>query len=116
MSKKLTEKLSKDSSRKILDLKYARFQILINSSLDKNYSFDNLKNNKGHKKFDDFIKNTVDKKLTISDVDRLYLRTKGRKESINVNGNIFQLMHYGKDRDAFRVFGYLLKVSSYDKS
>ncbi|ULG71162.1 MAG6450 family protein [Macrococcus brunensis] len=58
-----------------------------------------------------FLSATVYKDLTITQVDSLYLRTKGKvkeKVSYDLNDpkNQLDLLHYGFDRDKFRLFGY----------
>ncbi len=109
VNKKLTN--NKQTEKNIparLDKKTVKFKILINSILDKNYSFTNLKNNNGHKELDNFIRNTVGKSLTISEVDKLYRRTQGPKDSIKINDTDFELVHYGQNNKAFRIFGYYL--------
>ncbi len=83
-----------------------KFKILINNTLDNNYSFDNLNKNNGNRKFHNFIEETVGKDLTISEVDKKYKRTKGKKRQIKIGQAKYELIHYGKDNTAFRVFGY----------
>ena len=50
-----------------------------------------------------FISQTIGEKLTITEVDKLYLRTKG---GVRQDINNEDVIHYGKDRTQFRVFGY----------
>lgn len=54
-----------------------------------------------------FIQDTVYKGLTISQVDELYLRKEGLSDAPPViyKGKI-ELLHYGKARNAFRIYGY----------
>lgn len=91
-----------------LDRKSMRFKLCIQECLDKKYCFKKM--DKGSlKALDLFISETVDKNLTITEVDSLFLRTKGNGsnfEEIKINGSTRQVFHYGKDRNPFRVFGY----------
>ena len=53
-----------------------------------------------------FIADTVYKKLTISEVDKLYLRKEGLGDAPGVISNDRELLHYGKSTKPFRIFGY----------
>ncbi len=78
------------------------FKIAICEQLDNNFCFKHLKSG-DLKAFHSFIDETVGKQLTISEVDKLFLRTRGSVKQ-EVNGK--EVIHYGKDRKPFRVFGY----------
>lgn len=82
------------------------FKIAICGSLENNFEFKQL-DNRGIKQFHKFIEETIGKKLTITEVDKQYLRTKGTiKEERFVHGKKRDIMHYGKDKNPFRIFGY----------
>lgn len=78
------------------------FKIAICEQLDNDFCFKKLKPS-DLKEFHNFIDETVEKKLTISQVDALFLRKKGDIKQ-DINGR--EVFHYGKDRKPFRVFGY----------
>lgn len=80
----------------------------IQESLDNKYCFKSL-DKASLKALDFFITQTVDKGLSITEVDNLFLRTKGqgpKYEEKTINGVKRQVYHYGKDQKAFRIFGY----------
>ena len=52
-----------------------------------------------------FLCDTVYKGLTVSQVDKLYLRKQGADAPPVMYGDQ-ELIHYGKDRNPFRLFGY----------
>ena len=58
------------------------------------------------KEFHRFVAETVYKKLTISQVDDLFLRTEGMGTAPKEIQDQKELVHYGKDRNPFRLFGY----------
>lgn len=78
------------------------FKISICEQLDNNYCFKDL-SKEALKSFHTFIDDTVGQKLTISVVEKMYLRTKGGAKQL-VNGR--ELIHFGKDKKPFRIFGY----------
>ncbi|WP_164505032.1 MAG6450 family protein [Companilactobacillus hulinensis] len=77
----------------------------ITRSLDNGYQFKNMKQ-KGIKDFDRFVNETVGKGLTISQTNKLFLRAQGPSEHILLDGEVRKILHYGKDRTTFRIFGY----------
>lgn len=82
----------------------ALFRISISERLDHGYEIKDMENS--HiKELHKFIADTVYKRLTISQVDDLYLRKQrlGVKPT-NCAGE--ELSHYGKDGNPFRLFGY----------
>lgn len=84
------------------------FKISIEHSLDNKYGLKDMKNN-GVKKLHDFIEVTVGRNLTISEVEALYLRKRGLSKDLIrqvVNGGKRDILHFGKDRQPFRIFGY----------
>lgn len=108
MAKKLTNlngsnKIARGS---VLDKQSFYFKFGIEVPLNSKYNFSKL-NKSGLKALDNFIKETVGKRLTISEVDKLFLRTKGPVKSIeNVYGNKQEIVHYGKSNKPFRIHGY----------
>lgn len=78
------------------------FKISICEQLDNGYCFKNLKS-EALRNLHSFIDETVGKKLTISETEGLFLRTKGQVVQ-KINGR--DLIHFGKDRKPFRIFGY----------
>ena len=58
------------------------------------------------KEFHRFISETVYKKLTISQVEALYLRKEGLSNAPKISYNDKEIVHFGKDRNPFRLFGY----------
>lgn len=81
------------------------FKIAIDHKLDRRYSFKKL-GSSGLKQFSNFLTETVGKELTITKVDNLFLRNRGPKAIERVKDQEREIVHYGKDRKAFRVFGY----------
>ncbi len=83
-----------------------RFRLTISINLDKNYCFQKL-NKEDLKQLDNFISETVGKDLSISEVDTLFLRNKGPvKTSETIKGKKRDVVHYGKDKKAFRIHGF----------
>ncbi|MEW4353817.1 MAG6450 family protein [Streptococcus pneumoniae] len=78
------------------------FKISICEQLDNGYSFKNL-TKESLKNLHTFIDETVGKNLTISKTEKLYLRTKGEVKQ-TIAGR--EVIHFGKDMKAFRIFGY----------
>lgn len=106
MSKKLVNKKDVVINNSRLAKSGVKFKILLNKQLENNFGFDKLHCSNGNKEFHNFLNNTIDKGLSISEVDKLFRRTKGKSESIIIQGQEKELIHYGKDRKAFRIFGY----------
>lgn len=99
------KKASKHTNSKLTRATGYPFKIAITRQLDNNFCFKDL-DKSGLKDLHNFIDETVGKHLTISEVDKLFKRKRGPIETIEVNGQEFQLMHYGKDRKKFRIFGF----------
>lgn len=101
---KLTENNKAHSSKgaSLTALQDIPFKISISRPLDNNFAFKDLKP-ADLKDFHNFISQTIGKELTITQVDKLYLRTKGGTTQ-DINNE--DIIHYGKDRTKFRVFGY----------
>nr|DAS19763.1 MAG TPA: hypothetical protein [Caudoviricetes sp.] len=102
--KKLTENNKVHSSKgaSLTTLQNIPFKISISRQLDNNFAFKDLKP-ADLKALHNFISQTIGEKLTITEVDKLFLRTKG---GVTQNINNEDVIHYGKDRTKFRVFGY----------
>ena len=64
---------------------------------------------KHNAEFHNFISETVYKELTISEVDKLFLRKQGLGSAPPVKYGDIELIHYGKDMKPFRLFGYYNK-------
>lgn len=105
MAKKLTKVIPNNQKGSILSKKDLKFRVAIESQLDNGYCFKSLKPD-DVKKFHDFIDFTVNANLTITQIDKLYLRKEGPKASIKIKDVEYELIHYGKDRTPFRIFGY----------
>jgi len=72
------------------------FKLCFQRPLDSRYNFKKMKQS-GLKDLHEFMENTIGKGLSISDVDKLYLRKRGLAAGEEI--------HYGKDRHHFRVHG-----------
>lgn len=82
------------------------FKLSIEIPLHHKYCFQFL-NKKDLLALDKFIDETVGNNLTISEVDKLFLRTKGKPFSKeNINGTVQKVVHYGKNKKSFRIHGY----------
>lgn len=89
-----------------LDKRAVSFKVAFEDDLHNDYCFKQLKGG-AVKSFQNFLDETVYRGLTITQVDSLYLRTKGPvKEKCKVKGVERELVHYGKDRKPFRIHGY----------
>lgn len=107
MAHQLT-RVAETGNGSILNRRKMRFKFCIQESLDNRYCFKCL-NKESLRALDNFIKQTVDKQLSITEVDDLFLRTKGRGQNYElkvINGAQREVFHYGKDRTPFRIFGY----------
>lgn len=105
MPKNLTNP-AKISRATRLDKPKLPFKIAIDDCLENGYSFGKIKR-QGLKDFDKFIKETIGKNLTISQVDESFLRIKGPvKSKEKIHGIEREVVHYGKDRKPFRMHGY----------
>ena len=106
MAQYLTNRNKAKPSGKPLSAKEQPFRIAISEQLENGYDFKIIKQ-AAIKEFHKFLSETVYKKLTISDVDKLYLRKEGLSDAPKTyNRDKQELLHYGKDRNSFRIFGY----------
>lgn len=81
------------------------FMISIEGSIENNYSFKKLKK-ENLSELEEFLSKTVYKNLNISDVDKLFLRTPDKTDTVICHGAERQIQHYGKNGSAFRIHGY----------
>lgn len=90
----------------IYPLKGCPFRIAIAVELENGYELKDM-TLEHVKEFHRFIQDTVYKGLTISEVDKLYLRKQGLGNAPPIKyKNDIELLHYGKARKAFRIYGY----------
>ena len=107
---RLTDKKEVDDTRSknlVKNPKEKAFKFALTGSLDNEYCFKKLRPDHV-KEFHRFIDGILSKRLTISQVDNLFLRTKGKviaKEEIF--GKERDIIHYGKKNSPFRIHGYL---------
>lgn len=88
-----------------LNRKELPFRIAIETKLENGFEFKDM-NPENIKALQDFLDSTVYKQLTISEVDKLYLRKRGMSDAPSIFYGEEPLLHYGKDRTPFRLFGY----------
>lgn len=105
MAGKLTNQTTNDNQGSRLAKTEVKFKLSIEHALHNNFCFKKL-NKDNLMQLDRFIDETVEKGLTISEVDNLFLRKKGPKEQKEIKGIKQDIVHYGKDRNPFRIFGY----------
>lgn len=102
----LTDAKTKVKGQPLARVTSNEFKMSLSLSLHHDYCFKGLKK-EGLRKLDQFISETVDKGLTITQVDKLFLRNKGSiKSRETIKGVGRDIIHYGKDRDSFRVHGF----------
>lgn len=106
MPEHLAKTTTSEPSPQRLDRVSVSFRMAIETSLEKRYCFDKINNNQGHKEFQRFIDETIGKNLSISKVDKLFGRPNDKCEKHTIGDTEFDVVHYGKDRKAFRVHGY----------
>ncbi len=81
------------------------FRMVFEVKLENGYELKDM-TQKHTLEFHRFLNDTVYKGLTISEVDKLYLRKEGLSNAPVILSNGKELIHYGKDRKPFRIFGY----------
>ena len=81
------------------------FSIVFDVKLDNGYELKDM-TPKHITEFHRFLCDMVYKGLTLSEVDKLYLRKGGLSDAPVIMSNGRELMHYGKARNPFRIFGY----------
>ncbi|MGY3775825.1 MAG6450 family protein [Helcococcus sueciensis] len=103
---KLSQNIQSPKGTRLTSKKDITFKIAIEEKLDNGYDFKKMKQ-EHIKSFHNFLEETIYKELTITKVEKLFLRTKGKfKNSRRFNGKEVEEIHLGKDRDPFRIFGY----------
>lgn len=104
MIQRLQKNTSVIKGNKLL-FKELPFRIAFEVKLDNGFELKDM--TREHvQEFHRFLQDTVYKGLTISEVDRLFLRKSGLSKAPVVISNGRELIHYGKDRNSFRIFGY----------
>lgn len=108
MSGKLTNQTeSKTRGVQLTRIQNAPFKLCIQESLDKKFCFNKLSGGKHLREWHNFVEETVGKKLSISEVDSLFLRIKGEVSvEQKIHGITRKVVHYGKDKKTFRIHGY----------
>ena len=104
MAKRLQKKSETEGeSGTKLRLQQMPFRVCFDTALDNNYELKDM--TLTHvAAFHRFISDTVYKKLTVSQVDAQFLRAQGDAPALK-RGD-YELIHYGKARNPFRIFGY----------
>lgn len=111
--KKLTNHSSNKKGVVLTNNKDYPFIIVIGPKLEKKYGFSEINKNNGYKEFQRFLNDTVYKGLTITQVDKVFLRTRGPKEEYKKGDVNTTLHHYGRDGSKFRLFGYYDPETNY---
>ena len=94
-----------------LDRRTAAFKIALEDYMHGSFNFGKM-DSSGRKDLQTFLDKTVYKQLSISTVDRLYLRMKGTvREKAEINGISRDIVHYGFDRSLFRLHGYFNELN-----
>lgn len=89
-----------------LDRRTATFKIALEDYMHGSFNFGKM-DSSGRKDLQTFLDKTVYKQLSISTVDKLYLRMKGTvREKAEINGISRDIVHYGFDHSPFRLHGY----------
>ncbi|MBR1628235.1 MAG: hypothetical protein IJ679_03070 [Lachnospiraceae bacterium] len=104
MAGRLTKRVSHAGLPKIRNQE-RKFLISIEDKLDNGFEFKDA-DQADIKELHRFIAETVYKGLTITEVDKLYLRKRGLGKSMQMNRDGKEIIHYGKPRSKFRLFGY----------
>ena len=81
------------------------FKIAFEVKLDNGFELKDMRE-KHIQDFHRFLSDTVYKGLTISQVDKLFLRKQGLSNAPSIISNGKELLHYGKAANPFRIFGY----------
>ena len=81
------------------------FRISFEVKLDNGFELKDM-TQKHIQEFHNFLRDTVYKGLTNSQVDKLFLRKKGLSDAPPTISHGKELIHYGKSGNPFRIFGY----------
>lgn len=107
---KLTElDVTKDTAKgvKLADLKERKFKLAFGTELENKFCFKTKDSKSVTSGLHKFLERTVYKGLTITEVDKLFLRTKGPvKSELPVKEGQLEIMHYGFNNAPFRLFGF----------
>lgn len=99
-------KVDKNSGSTLTFNKDVLFKISLDTKLDNSYNFSKM-NKKALRELDHFIEQTTHRNLTISEVENMFLRRKGNPfEEEIINGKKQKVIHLGKDKKSFRIFGF----------
>ncbi len=109
MNKKLTSELNLNKKTNLFHTnKEIVFKFAIVNKLDNGYDFKSLDLD-GLKKFNNFVNDILEKKMTISQVEKTYMRKRFKplvKRHIKEQDMDVKEIHLGKDQQKFRLFGY----------
>ncbi|AKS69374.1 hypothetical protein RN70_07640 [Staphylococcus schleiferi] len=106
---KLTNVENKHAAKgiKLANYKSRKFKIALGTELENNFCFKTKKPRKVTDGLHKFLEYTVYKDLSITEVDRLYLRTKGAiKEKVETKYSQLEILHYRLEKSQFRLFGF----------
>lgn len=81
------------------------FRIVFETRLQNGYELKDMTRSQ-IREFHRFVAETIYKGLSISKVDQLFLRKQGLSDAPPEYYKGKELLHYGKDRHPFRLFGY----------
>ncbi len=98
---KLTNVENKHAAKdiKLANYKSRKFKIALGTELENNFCFKTKKPRKVTDGLHKFLEYTVYKDLSITEVDRLYLRTKGPiKEKVETKYSQLEILHYGLEK------------------
>lgn len=94
-----------------LDRRTATFKIALEDYMHGSFNFGKM-DSSGRKNLQTFLDKTVYKQLSISTVDKLFLRMKGKvRETAQINGINRDIVHYGFNRSPFRLHGYFNELN-----
>ncbi|WP_432784107.1 MAG6450 family protein [Mycoplasmopsis bovis] len=109
MNKKLTSELNLNKKTNLFHTnKEIVFKFAIVNKLGNGYDFKSLDLD-GLKKFNNFVNDILEKKMTISQVEKTYMRKRFKplvKRHIEEQDMDVREIHLGKDQQKFRLFGY----------
>lgn len=108
MSKKRLVQVQENQPAPKLVKTETRFRVSFETSLDNGFEIKDMKL-RNVQDFHRFLSDTVYKGLTISEVDRLYLRKRGLSNAPPLKKGDIELIHYGNDNQKFRLYGYYNK-------
>lgn len=109
MTNEINQLRSKHTAKgtKLANYKSNKFKIALGTELDNRFCFKSKKPGKITDGLHKFLLNTVYKDLSITQVDQLYLRTKGPvKEKMKTSNSQLEILHYGFNNSQFRIFGF----------